>query len=356
MACVVSIKVNGLNDPRRSDSILRHLYSLKPDIFFLQETHLNPVNVNNVFSQWPGTSFHSFGKDNRKGVSILISDRLKTTIHSRHTSDTGHLIVLDLSIDDNRLILGNVYAPTGGLDGIANRKEFFNELNKVLDNFTQDIPIILGGDLNCVLDPSDRSKPVSYVEKTAKNLKAVLSSYALEDIWRIQNPSSKEFTFSSSRGSFSRIDKFYTSRNFRDIFNKPRIDPFPHTDHDRISLTLNFSAPKGGPGIWKLNTSILKEQEFSSSINKFISDWEQSQESFPSLFEWWEHGKKTFVNIAKPYSRNPKKQLIRKKYKLLKQLRNAKRKAESPGDPRFVKLYKNISNKVKSWKPPKLRG
>ena len=28
MACVVSINVNGLNDPRRSDSILHHLYSL----------------------------------------------------------------------------------------------------------------------------------------------------------------------------------------------------------------------------------------------------------------------------------------------------------------------------------------
>ena len=356
MACVVSINVNGLNDPRRSDSILRHLYSLKLDILFLQETHLNPVNVNNVFSQWPGTSFHSFGKDNRKGVSILISDRLKTTIHSRHTSDTGHLIVLDLSIDDNRLILSNVYAPTGGLDCIANRKEFFNELNKVLDNFPHDFPIILGGDFNCVLDPSDRSNPVNYVEKTANNLKAVLSSHALEDIWRIQNPSSKEFTFSSSRGSFSRIDKFYTSRNFRDIFNKPRIDTFPHSDHDRISLSLNFSAPKRGTGIWKLNTCILKEQEFINSINQFITDWEKSQESFPSLTEWWEHGKNTFVDIAKTYSRDRKKHFLRKKSKLLKQLRNAKRKAESSGDPRFQKLYKNISNEVKSLEASEAEG
>ena len=169
----------------------------------------------------------------------------------------------------------------------------------MLENYPQDVPIILGGDFNSVLDPCDRSSPITYVEKTAYNLKAVLSSYALEDIWRVQNPSSKEFTFSSSCSSFSRIDKFYTFRNFRDIFNKPRIDPFSHSDHDRISLTLNFSAPKRGPGIWKLNTSILKEQEFISSINKFISDWEQSQESFPSLIEWWEHGKKTFVTMQK---------------------------------------------------------
>ena len=121
------------------------------------------------------------------------------------------------------MILGNVYAPTGGLYGIAKRKEFFNDVSNVLDNYPQDVPIILGGDFNCVLDPSDRSSPVTYVEKTAYNLKAVLSSYALEDIWRVQNPSSKEFIFSSSRSSFSRIDKFYTSRNFRDTFNKPRI-------------------------------------------------------------------------------------------------------------------------------------
>ena len=97
----------------------------------------------------------------------------------------------------------------------------------MLDNFPQDFPIILGGDFNCILDHSDHSSRVSCVEKTANNLKAVLSSYALEDIWRIQNPSSKEFTFSSSRSSFSRIDKFYHSRNFRNIFKKPRIDPFP---------------------------------------------------------------------------------------------------------------------------------
>ena len=92
----------------------------------------------------------------------------------------------------------------------------------------------------------------------------------------------------------------------------------------------------------------MKEQESISSINKFITDWEQSQESFPSLTEWWEHGKNTFVDIAKTYSRNRKKQFLRKKSKLLKQLRNAKRKAESLGDPPFQKLYKNISNEVKS--------
>ena len=85
------------------------------------------------------------------------------------------------------MILGNFYAPTGGLDGIAKRKEFFNDVSNVLDNYPQDVPIILGGDFNCVLDPSDRSSPVTYVEKTAYNLKAVLSSYALEDIWRVQN-------------------------------------------------------------------------------------------------------------------------------------------------------------------------
>ena len=46
----------------------------------------------------------------------------------------------------------------------------------MLENFSQDFPIILGGDFNCVLDPLDRSNPVNYVEKTANNLKAVLSS------------------------------------------------------------------------------------------------------------------------------------------------------------------------------------
>ena len=125
------------------------------------------------FRNGPALPFIPLVKIIERVSLFIISDRLKTTIHSRYTSDTGHLIVLDLSIDDNRLILGNFYAPTGGLDGIAKRKEFFNELTKVLENFSQDFPTILGGDFSCVLDPLDRSSPVNYVEKTANNLKAV---------------------------------------------------------------------------------------------------------------------------------------------------------------------------------------
>ena len=41
---------------------------------------------------------------------------------------------------------------------------------------------------------------------------------------------------------------------------------------------------------------------------------------------------------------------------MLKQLKNAKRKAEISGDPRFQKLYKNISNKVKSLEASEAEG
>ena len=99
----------------------------------------------------------------------------------------------------------------------------------------------------------------------------------------------------------------------------------------------------------------MKKEEFISSINKFISDWEQSQESFPSLTTWWEHGKNTSIDIAKTYSRNRKKQFLCKKSKLFKQLRNAKRKASSR-DPRFQKLYKTIGKEVKSLEASKAEG
>ncbi len=261
MACIANWNVNGLRDPRRCDTIFQHLFSKNFDIILLQETHLNSAEVDKTFANWKGKSFHSVSTDNRKGVSILISDKINTTIHSHHACNTGHYVILDLSIDDNRFILVNIYAPTGGKDGIAGRKQFLQNLQKDLDKYPRIFPFIVGGDFNCVLNNDlDRSCNVAYVDQTVLYLKSFLTHFNLEDIWRTQNPTKKEFTYLSPLGSFSRLDKFYTSREFRDKFTNCFINSFPHSDHDKVILKLDFSKIKRGPGSWMLNSSILKDK------------------------------------------------------------------------------------------------
>jgi len=46
-----------------------------------------------------------------------------------------------------------------------------------------------------------------------------------------------------------------------------------------------------GPGLWKLNTSILEEAEYVKLITDLWLPWRASIPRFPSLAKWWEKGK-----------------------------------------------------------------
>ena len=78
MHLITTINVNGLNKDQKAETIFHKLRTSKSDIIFLQETHLNDVSKNRIFTQqrWPGQSLHAFSGNNTAGVSVLFSDKL----------------------------------------------------------------------------------------------------------------------------------------------------------------------------------------------------------------------------------------------------------------------------------------
>ena len=351
MASIASINVNGLNDPRKTDAIFLNLKEAHNNIVFLQETHLNPVTVGNSISddRWAGLKFHSFSPDNTKGVSTLISDQLNTVIHSHYACNKGHYLILDLSIDNNRVLLVNVYAPTGNPNGIKRRIETFLEIFRKLEEYPDEVQhVICGGDFNCVLDNHfDRSREINYVDRTSKLLSDNVRRFELEDIWRTLHPNQRQFTYKSTVNTYSRIDRFYTSRPSRSIFTSCEIEPFPHSDHDKVILYLAFTNIKLGPGVWQLNTSVLRDKEYVDLINDFWETWQGRKGDFASMSDWWEEGKINITKIFKKYSANRARKTRQKKSQLYKQLRNLNRKAQTTGEPRFIHLSKQISDEIK---------
>ena len=138
---------------------------------------------------------------------------------------------------------------------------------------------------------------VNYFDRTSKRLADSINKFGLEDIWRTLHPADKQYTFQSNVGTFIRIDRFYTSRASRANFTSCNIEPFPHSDHDKVILTLNFNGIKLGTGVWQLNTSGLKEEEYVNLINVFWESWQGKKGDFPSLSDWWEEGKSHISKI-----------------------------------------------------------
>ena len=78
----------------------------------------------------------------------------------------GQTIIIDIDTDENsRLIMANIYAPSGGTRQ-KERKSFFSKLEDTLRDLNSE-NIILGGDFNCVLNNElDRSHAVTYRDQS----------------------------------------------------------------------------------------------------------------------------------------------------------------------------------------------
>ena len=126
------------------------------------------------------------------------------------------------------------------------------------------------GGKHCKLDNeggilgTSHPKALTEVEKIQINLD-------LGDIWRDQNPLDKRFTWRRRNPSIScRLDFFLLSRHLYGKVAKSDIVAGYKTDHSMISLSLGLTENIRGPGLWKLNTSFLSDEEYLKCIKKVI--------------------------------------------------------------------------------------
>ena len=255
-----------------------------------------------------------------------------------------------MTIDGTRFLLANIYAPSGGgAATVSARKKIFTNISARISSYTNAEFVILGGDFNCTLNTQmDRSRFTIYPDRSLPSLNQVIHELNLEDIWRTFHPHEREYTLCSTVGTYTRIDRFYTTRPARGIFESCEIIPFAHSDHDMVTLKLNFSNVELGPGLWKMNTSILTEIEYQDKIKCALEDWKTKKDNFPSLAEWWDEGKYEIGRLTKSFCFARKRKIKQKKNNLYKQLRNANKKAQLTGDTKFKELAKRISADIKS--------
>ena len=168
------------------------------------------------------------------------------------------------------------------------------------------IPIVLAGDYNTVFDRSIDHlgyDPADSSCESSSSLRDLFDTCCVIDIWRYLHPSSSSFTWTRCNGSLaSRIDLFgvpyvwVSSVPFCDIL----LCPF--SDHCAVSLSISVpDVVPPGPGLWKLNISILDEVEYVKNISDFWQTWHGSIQQFPSLAKWWEAGKSHIKGLSIRY-------------------------------------------------------
>lgn len=131
---LISLNVKGINHVVKRQKLLSFFQKEKCQIALLQETHLSDIEHMKLRRNWVGQVFFSSYKSNSRGVAILLHKNLSFKLEKSITDNEGRYVY--------------AYEP-----------KFFPKLLADISSFSCSL-ILLGGDFNCVLDPSiDQSPP-----------------------------------------------------------------------------------------------------------------------------------------------------------------------------------------------------
>ena len=249
--------------------------------------------------EWEGDASFAHGTNSSRGVAILIASHLDYNEKQIRRDNEGRVLNMLLEIDDRTLNLINVYSPSKD----SQRRAFFSDLNRFLSDSNDNI---LGGDFNCIFNSRlDKLGGVPNARQPASELLNALNTrFSLVDVWRERHKDERNFTW---RGRDPRdpslfirtsIDYFFICKPVNQCVTATDVQPYPHSDHDCLTLTIDFERIERGPGYWHFNNELLADGVFQEEIEHFWSNWVEEFENFADPFEWWEKAKLSFKRIA----------------------------------------------------------
>lgn len=236
----------------------------------LQETHsTSDAELLAWFNGSPFSVIGTHGTNHSAGVCILFKSTFTLTNHI--ASHSGRVIVADFTSNFHAFRVVCVYAPNQYLV----RGPFFQDLYQFS---TIAHPVFLFGDFNAVFDRSlDRtSSEIDFVHRdTSIQLHDLFGHFDVVDIWRSLHPAMKRFTWTRPDGSWSsRIDLIGVPQVWSYFAISCDIVPCPYSDHYAVSLCINIPSPvERGPSFWKLNVSLLEDEEYCTVITIFLRRW-----------------------------------------------------------------------------------
>ncbi len=200
---------------------------------------------------------------------------------------------------------------------------------KKLNNF------LIGGDFKIVLNNSeDKNNSATDSHKLSrKTLLNIMDTFNLTDIWRTQHPNKTKFTWHSNSKPpiFCRLDYFLISDNLQNSVAKTDIKSSYKSDHSLISIDLNLNETPKGPGVFKLNNSLLLDTDYQNTIRnslKTVTDF--NKECNPNVL--WELIKGSIRNESIKFSSLKKKQQIKREKEINKTIEDLENKIINSSD------------------------
>lgn len=267
---ILSFNVRGLNSPYKRSKVLDFLRRKKIDVALLQETHLKPNDISRVQNRFYRPVVASTDGTRTKGTMILIRCGANVTIEKTGSDKKGRFSFCCTSIQGKKVAFISIYAPT------VFEADFFPTMTSQILKLN-DYQLYVGSDMNAVVDKNlDKSAPniSSPQDSASKAFNLFLKDLDLIDVWRVQNPSVKDYTFFSSRHkTFSRIDYTLVSVDLLPVVHSIEFLPRHLSDHNPIISTFNYGKIRNKATRWRFNSSLLKNENFLSQLRPKLEEF-----------------------------------------------------------------------------------
>ena len=283
---ICSLNCQGLGQKEKRERLNLWKENQNCSILFIQESHFTENIANQLESQLQGQCFHSFGTSQSRGVSIVIKNQLEHKIINEIKDHEGRIILLNIDIKGSIFTFVNIYAPNIP----RNRNIFFKKLSTFIENNRLGV-LIVGGDMNETFSNLD-IKNSKKNKKPVHNLKLLVKKHKLIDIWRDLNPNNRQFTWQrkSNKNEATRIDFYLISPDIRPQVISTDIRPamISYTDHQAISLKFRHNPTSRGRGFFKINNSILINEDYKMLITNLINNYKDKILTSTDICTLWD--------------------------------------------------------------------
>ena len=234
-----------------------------------------------------------------RNLVVVLSSFVPLSLVQSWADEEGRLLQCEFSFCDQSFCVILLYAP--------NRNPVRNQfLEQLADEVDPSIPTLLCGDFNTVfdrnLDCSGSDSSDTWRESSAA-LATLFESCCCIDAWRYLHPTSAGFSWTRPDGSISSLIGlircpyiWVSSMSSCDFVS------CPYSDHCAVlfSVFVPGIVPPV-PGLWKLNASILNEDDYVQLITSYWGVWRTKMLTFSSLAKWWEAGKREIQHITRDF-------------------------------------------------------
>ena len=161
--------------------------------------------------------------------------------------------------------------------------------------------LIIGGDVNCAVDKKDRVSHI--VDKSSDALISFMKRFKLVDIWRELHHDETAYTYidPSGNGRNSRIDVLLINHTHTNTVKYCNITYAPAPDHKSVVMQVAITNKKRGKGYWKLNNSVLSDEEYVNGITQLFHDIYTTYNENVSKTLLWEYMKKQLKEYSISY-------------------------------------------------------